>query len=262
MPERGSAPPGAPCWTDLWTSDVQGSRRFYSELFGWEAQEPNEGFGGYFMFTREGVPVAGGMGAMGDLPPSDSWKIYLATPDVTRTLVTAEAEGAEITSPPIPVADLGTQAVFVDPTGAIVGAWQAGTFPGFTVVEEHGAPSWFELYTRDHSGAVAFYRSVFGFEMTAMADSDEFRYTTARNPGGKVELAGIMDARDSLGAGTPSHWITYWEVDDVDVAVHRVTSLGGSLSATPKDTPFGRMATVADPVGASFVLRTGDRLGS
>ena len=59
MPTRDHAPLGSPCWTDLWTSDVEGSRRFYSELLGWEAQEPSPEFGGYFMFTRNGAPVAG-----------------------------------------------------------------------------------------------------------------------------------------------------------------------------------------------------------
>ena len=57
MTTRDSAPIGAPCWADLWTSDVEGSRRFYSELFGWEANEPSPEFGGYFMFTRNGVPT-------------------------------------------------------------------------------------------------------------------------------------------------------------------------------------------------------------
>ena len=32
-----------------------------------------------------------------------------------------------------------------DPTGAALGIWEPGTFPGFTVLSEHGAPSWFEL---------------------------------------------------------------------------------------------------------------------
>ena len=61
MTKRESAPPGVPCWADLWTSDVEGSREFYGRLFGWEAQEPSAEFGGYFMFNRHGVPVAGGM---------------------------------------------------------------------------------------------------------------------------------------------------------------------------------------------------------
>ena len=32
MPTRDRAPIGSPCWVDLWTSDVEGSRKFYSEL--------------------------------------------------------------------------------------------------------------------------------------------------------------------------------------------------------------------------------------
>ncbi len=66
MTTRDAAPLGAACWTDLWTSDVDGSRAFYSQLFDWQAEDPSPEFGGYFMFTRQGVPVAGGMGDMGD----------------------------------------------------------------------------------------------------------------------------------------------------------------------------------------------------
>ncbi len=162
MPTRDSAPIGSPCWTDLWTSDVEGSRRFYSELFGWEAQEPSPEFGGYFMFTSKGVPAAGAMGDMGEMPADNVWKIYLDTDDIVRTIAAAELAGAQIVSPPTAVADLGIQSVLVDPTGAHLGAWQAGTFQGFTVLNEHGAPSWFELHTRDYPAAVAFYRVPLG----------------------------------------------------------------------------------------------------
>jgi uncharacterized protein len=87
MTIRESAPKGAPCWTDLWTSDVEGARRFYSELLGWEAQEPDPSHGGYFMFTRGGLPVAGGMGPTGDGPePTNSWRPYFATDDITKTV--------------------------------------------------------------------------------------------------------------------------------------------------------------------------------
>ena len=103
----------------------------------------------------------------------------------------------------MPVADLGIQAVFVDPTGAHLGMWQPGTFPGFTVLNEHGAPSWFELHTRDHAKAVAFYRSVFRWETNGVGDTDEFRYTTMRDPSGGGELAGIMDASTFLPDGRP-----------------------------------------------------------
>jgi uncharacterized protein len=256
MPNRDSAPIGSPCWADLWTSDVDGSRKFYCELFGWEAGPPSPEFGGYFMFTRDGVPVAGGMGGTGDAPAGDVWQVYLATDDIAKTVEAAEAEGAQILSPPMAVADLGSQAILVDPTGAHLGAWQPGTFPGFTVLNEHGAPSWFELHTRDHAAAVAFYRSVFRWETSAVGDSDEFRYTVMRNPSGDGELAGVMDAAGFLPEGVPSHWSVYWEVDDAAATVARVRALGGSVVMDVEQTPYGRLAAVTDPAGAQFKLRT------
>jgi predicted enzyme related to lactoylglutathione lyase len=259
MTTRSHALIGSPCWADLWSSDVPGSATFYGELFGWEAQEPSPEFGGYFMFTRAGVPVAGGMGEMGEMPANDTWKIYLNTDDVARTVEAAQAHGAEIVLPAMPVADLGIQTVMVDPTGAQLGAWQPGTFPGFTVLEEHGTPSWFELHTRDHAGAVDFYRTVFHWDTNVAGDSDEFRYTTMRSPEGDVELAGIMDSSSFLPDGVPAHWSIYWEVDDIDATIAKLTALGGSVVAGAQDTPYGRMATVGDPAGAMFKLRTGPR---
>jgi predicted enzyme related to lactoylglutathione lyase len=257
MPTRDSAPIGSPCWADLWTSDVEGSRRFYGELFGWVAEAPDPEFGGYFSFRRDGVQVAGAMGDMGDMPANNSWKIYLSTDDIAKTVAAAESEGAQIIAPAMPVAELGTQAVLIDPTGANLGAWQPGTFPGFTVLGEPGAPSWFELHTRDHAAAVAFYRSVFHWDTTAVGDTDEFRYTVMRDPGGEGELAGIMDSSSLLPEGVPSHWSVYWEVEDVDVAVAKVRALGGSVVMDGESTPYGRLATVTDPAGAEFKLRQG-----
>jgi predicted enzyme related to lactoylglutathione lyase len=241
---------------DLWTSDVEGSRRFYSELLGWEAQEPSPEFGGYFMFTRDGVPIAGGMGDMGDMKADNAWKVYLTTDDIAKTVAMAETEGGQVIAPAVPVADLGTQAVLIDATGATVGAWQPGTFPGFTVLNERGAPSWFELLTREHAKAVDFYRSVFHWETNIAGDTDEFRYTTMRDPSGDGELAGIMDGAGFLPDGVPAYWSIYWQVDDADGAVARVRELGGSVVIEPRDTPYGRLATATDPAGAQFNLRT------
>ena len=257
MTTRDHAPLGSPCWVDLWTSDVDGSRKFYGELFGWEAQEPSPEFGGYFMFTRNGVPVAGAMGDMGDdMPANDTWKIYLNTDDITKTIDAATAAGAQIIGTATPIADLGTMAVLIDPTGAHLGAWEPGTFPGYTVLGEHGAPSWSELHTRDHAGAVAFYQSVFHWDTNTVGDTDEFRYTVMQNPEGDGELAGIMDAGAWLPEGVPAHWSIYWEVDDAAATIDRVKALGGSVVMDVEATPYGRLATVADPAGAQFKLRT------
>jgi predicted enzyme related to lactoylglutathione lyase len=275
MPNRPHPPVGAPCWTDLFTSDVEGSRRFYGELFGWEPQAPNDDFAGYFMWTREGRPIAGGMGDMPDLPATNVWTVYLATDDITRAAKTAEGEGAQITAGPMPIADLGSQAILTDPTGAHVGMWQPGTFPGIVDFDvpnapsdptsaslaEPGAPSWFELHTRDHARAISFYRTVFGWDTVAVGDTDEFRYTIARARGEETDLAGVMDASAFLPAGTSPYWSVYWSAPDVDAAVAKATGLGGSVVDPAQDTPYGRLATLADPSGAIFKLRGLSRAG-
>ena len=248
---------GAPCWADLWTSDVEGSRAFYSALFGWEAQEPSEEFGGYFMFTRNGAPIAGGMGDMGpDMQANNTWSVYLSTDDIAGVTDALPAHGAETVAPPMTVADLGQNMVFVDPTGAHLGAWQPDSFPGFSSMNEPGAPSWFELFTRDYTGALDFYRSVFSWKTEVEGDTDEFRYTTVRDPETGNQLAGVMDAAAFLPEGVPAHWSVYWDVADVDAAVANVESLGGAVVDPPTDTPYGRMSTVTDPTGAVFKLRT------
>jgi uncharacterized protein len=256
MTTRDSAPTGSPCWADLWTSDVEGSRRFYSELFGWEAAEPNPEFGGYFMFNRDGVPTAGCMGAMEGVTARDLWTIYLATDDITGTLKAAEAEGAEIVSPEMAIAEIGIQAEINDPTGARVGLWQPKEFHGFTVLGEPGTPSWFELHTSDHARAVSFYTSVFGLETVTVGDTDDFRYTLVKDPLGDGEVAGIMDASRWLPEGESSRWHIYIYVVDPDATVAKATALGGSVIAAPESTPYGVLATLADPAGAQFRLHT------
>jgi uncharacterized protein len=196
---------------------------------------------------------------MADMPADNRWKVFLATDDMTKTLDVADANGGQVVVPAIDIADLGRQAVLIDSAGARVGTWQAGTFPGFTVLNEHGAPSWFELHTRDHAGSVNFYRTVFGWETDVEGDTDEFRYTTLRDPEGEGVLAGIMDGARFMLADEPNCWYVYWEVDDAAAATVRATGLGASVVSDAQDTPYGQLAALIDPTGARFNLRTSPR---
>ncbi len=253
MPTRETAPTGAPCWVDLSTPDPAASRAFYGRLFGWTASEPQEQFGGYTNFLRDDVPVAGLMQAMPDQPVPAAWSVYLATDDAQKTVEAAADAGAHVITPSMPVGDLGSMALLVGPDGAAIGAWQAGTFAGTTVLGEPGTPSWFELHTRDYASALDFYRGVFRWETEVASDVPEFRYTTAKDPSGQ-DVAGVMDATAFLPDGAPAQWSVYFGVDDADAASALVVELGGSVLAAAEDTPYGRLATVADPAGAVFKL--------
>jgi hypothetical protein len=238
---------------DLLTSDVTRAREFYGRLFGWTALEPSPEFGGYFMFTAGGAPVAGGMPVIPEVHgpgASDGWGVYLMSPDAKATIDKAVTLGGAVRVPAMEVADLGTQAIITDTGGGQVGIWQPGTFAGFGEIGtgKPGTPSWFELHARDHAGAVEFYRNAFGWDPQVASDTDEFRLTTIHADGKPV--AGIMDACAYLPEGEAPHWDAYICVADADKALALAAEMGGTVRQEPMDTPFGRLAAVADPAGA------------
>ena len=155
----------------------------------------------------------------------------------------------------MPVMALGTMVVVADPSGAVISGWQAGEHPGFGAFAEPGTPSWFELHTREFDAAVDFYRQVFGWDVHSVSDSPEFRYSTLGE--GDDALAGIMDASAWLPEGAPSHWSVYFGTADADATIARAVELGGSVVVPAEDTPYGRLATLADPSGIVFKLVQG-----
>ena len=249
-------PTGAPCWMDLLTSDTRQAREFYGELFGWAAAAASDEFGGYFMFLRDGAPVAGCMPKITGAPLMDGpdrWGIYLSSDDGKVTVDQALAGGGTRVMGPMDVADLGTQAIVGDPADATAGVWQARSFPGITGFGELGTPGYFELLTRGYRDAVAFYRDVFGWDARAVSDTPEFRLSVLTDSGGET-IAGIMDASAVLGADEPSEWKSYITVADTDAALAAVTRLGGTVVSAAMDTPYGRLAEFADPTGARLKL--------
>jgi predicted enzyme related to lactoylglutathione lyase len=240
-------------WIDLFTSDPGKSRAFYGELMGWTASDPNPDFGGYFNFSKGDSLVAGGMKNDHTAPPvPDHWNVYLAVENAEATVAAATARGAGVIVPAMPVGDLGSMAMIAGPGGAVVGIWQPGTMHGMGVIAEPGAPAWFELHSRDYDASVQFYKDVFGWDARTMSDTPEFRYTTLGE--GEGALAGLMDSSNYLPEGVPAHWAVYLAVESTDAAVKTAEELGGTVLDAPKDTPFGRLARIADSTGATLRL--------
>lgn len=239
-------------WIDVFTSDPDASKAFYTDLFGWAWDEPNPEFGGYTNARLDGVLVAGLMGNHGDSEAPDIWSVYLATDDADRVVADTETRGGQVFVPAMPVGDLGTMAVLADPSGAAIGTWKPGTHTGFGVLAEPGAPAWFELHTKGYEAALDYYREVFGWDAHEMANEPGFRYTTLGE--NEAALAGVMDAAEFLPEGVPSSWSIYFAVADTDAAVARAVELGGSVTDASEDTPYGRLAGLADPTGARFKL--------
>lgn len=251
MARRDTALLGAPCWMDLLTSDPEGAETFYGRVLGWTAAHTGPEFNNYVNFSVGDARVSGMMRNDGSEHP-DGWTVYFATSDAKASVETAVAAGAQVFLEPHQAGDLGTFAVLGDVGGAPFALWQPGNHQGFQVAAEPGAPAWFELHTRDHAAAVDFYSRTLGAQPLVMSDTDDFRYTQLMIDGDPH--AGIMDRAGSLPEHVPAHWQIYFGVVDVDASAELVTQLGGAVLEPAVDTPYGRLAQVADPTGAVFRL--------
>ncbi len=240
--------PGALCWADLSSTDHAASIAFYSGLFGWSAQTPDPALGHYASFLRDGERIAGSMpGAV------DAWTVYVATPDAERTATRVSAAGGSVHAPAMDVMDLGRMAVVGDVGDAAFGLWQPGTHRGFAVMDVPGAPSWFELHTRDYDAVLPFYAAALGWQVQVVSDQPGFRYSTASVEG--REVAGLMDAVGVVPDDAPTAWIIYFACADVDADLARAVELGASVVHGPQDSPYGWLATLTDPQGVTFKLR-------
>jgi predicted enzyme related to lactoylglutathione lyase len=184
--------------------------------------------------------------------PTNAWAIYLQSADIDATCSATEANGGSVRLPPMDVGELGRMAYVAGPDGASIGVWQPGEHPGFLTIDAANAPAWFELHTNDYEGAVDFYRAVFGWDTHVMSDTPDFHYTTYGE--GDDARAGIMDSAGHLGEGEAPYWSLYFGVADTDAALVTVEELGGSVLMGAEDTPYGRLASVADATGARFML--------
>lgn len=233
-------PVGAPCWMDLVTSDVEASIAFYTELFGWTCEEVDSPQG-YRYFLLDGRAVGGVMTNEAEWGTPDAWSVFLRTDDVAATAQAAAAAGGEVLMEPCEVAPNGSFTIVRDAGGAVVSAWQPGTEKGFGALGEPGAPTHFELHTRDFDASLGFYREVFGWD-SHVVDVPGFRYATYGEQGGDVR-AGIMDDAGDAGMPVaPSAWAVYF-AGDATATYERALSLGAEGVMSPEPTPYGVLAS-------------------
>jgi uncharacterized protein len=117
----------------------------------------------------------------------------------------------------------------------------------------HGVPSWIDLATPDPAASKDFYGSLFGWTYDGQP-SENGDYTMANLDGHSA--AGMMPlAPEMTASGMPPTWSIYVTVDDIDTAVAKVASAGGSVMRPPMDAmEAGRFAVIADPAGAVICL--------
>ena len=248
MPIRTSRwPAGTPCWVDLAVPDVPGALRFYTAVLGWSFVDTGPELGNYQIAQVRGHAAAGIGPLMQEGQPS-AWTIYLASDDADATAKAIAEHGGRVLVEPMEIPGTGRMVIAVDPTGAAFGVWQATEMIGAGVYNEPGSLVWEDARLPDPAAAKRFYADVFGYTYRAVegAPTDYETFGTGGDPFGG--MGGLMGGPE----GTPGHWVAYFSVSDVHAAVTAAESAGGSIAMAPVDTPFGRMAAIADPFGATF----------
>lgn len=242
-------PTGTPVWTDLQSLDREAARAFYSELLGWSWEVTGEEFGNYANASAGGAMVAGEMGVQPGAPEMSMWSIYLKTDDIQQATKNIGEAGGQVLVEPMQVGQLGWMGFYTDPTGAAFGLWQPGQHGGFEISGKHGRPCWFEVNTRDAAKARDFYAMLgAGIETNKLEGMDYWTLNAEGQP-----RCGVLQMTEEWG-DLPPHWMVYFAVEDTDAAADRIKGLGGNVHHGPFDTPFGRIAVVADPQGAVFSI--------
>ena len=114
---------GAFSWFELMTPDVEGAKKFYTQLFGWETEDmPMENMS--YTITKIGDEGVGGIMPM---PPEaegtpSHWGVYVTVADIDATAKRAEELGGRIHLPPTDIPGVGRFCLIQDPQGALISA--------------------------------------------------------------------------------------------------------------------------------------------
>jgi predicted enzyme related to lactoylglutathione lyase len=115
--------PGALAWTQLNAREPVPAKKFYTQLFGWTAQDDPmpQGGGDYTTLSRGGQPMGGIMPMPSEVPAQapSHWLSYFATKDVDATVAKTMNLGGKTMVPGTDIPGMGRFAVLADPQGAV-----------------------------------------------------------------------------------------------------------------------------------------------
>ena len=241
--------PGRIIWADLFTSDADVAARFYAELFGWSASRVGANGHVYTVLMNGDRPVAGIVarphpGAAGT---GARWIGYVSVGVVDDVVARATAADGKVLAPARAFPRRGTQAIFADPQGAVLGVLSSSTGDGGDFEPVEGEWAWLQLLVREPAAAAVFYRRVCEYEVSFdPAAASKQRYVLSS---GGFARAGIapLPVDEPARAG----WVPFVRVANIERTTAAAVNAGGrSLVAGREATAGTRFAVIGDPVGA------------
>ena len=110
---------------ELGTTDIGKAKSFYQSMFSWQLNDVEMGGGVTYTLIQVGEGTGGGM--MKQMMPGapSAWLPYVQVDDIRAATDKAKSLGAAIIRDVMEVTDEGFLSIIRDPTGAMLGMWQA-----------------------------------------------------------------------------------------------------------------------------------------
>jgi predicted enzyme related to lactoylglutathione lyase len=245
---------GKVIFVELITPDLAAAKQFYAGLFGWTFRDIQADKKVYAEALLDGRPVAGLF--QRDVPAGrhrqPAWLSFIAVRDVDAAKEIALQHGAKVLFEPHSFPDRGREAVFADPQGAVFAVLASSSGDPPDVLAAPGEWIWNSLITSNPDTDAAFYQTLFDYEVFDLpADEGAQHLLLASDSYARASV-------NSLPANKPNihpHWLNFVRVEDAVKMAARVVALGGRVLVEPRaDRNGGKVAVVADPLGAPFGL--------
>ena len=227
-------------WHDLFTSNLEASKTFYGELFGYQFTDNDhsvtfsnaDGEQGSLVYIDEVL----------ELPPH--WQGCITVQDFVRTAYHVGSEGGKLLS-----TGKGF-VVFTDPEGAPLKAVQGSTDVSVDSKSD-GAIVWDELLCHNVAKQCEFFQLMTGweiFQQELWPAGTSILFTS-----GETTMAGVREVNPRKVQN--SLWLSYFRVSDVQASMEKVQALGGSVVTEVLALPnVGLYAVVTDNLGAVFAI--------
>jgi predicted enzyme related to lactoylglutathione lyase len=253
--------PGKVIWHDLLTNDIEGSKRFYGGLFGWQFDELplTLGMGAsskYLLISHQGKLI-GGMVDVSNVDKeinSSQWVVLMSVADVDQAVADIKRAGGTVLTPPTDLNERGRIALATDVEGALFAVLETRSGDPLDREPAVGEFMWDEVWTSDVDKAADFYKSVAPFELVdkELGNASYKGLLVDEKP-----RAGVL-LNPAAEQGLKPTWVSYIKVQDMSV-LDKVAGLGGQVLLGAENRPIGgQVAIITGPSGAGVVLQTWD----
>jgi predicted enzyme related to lactoylglutathione lyase len=227
--------PNGFCRYELRTTDVDGARAFYRDLFGDD-------------FWTDGIDLGPLPAAAAARGAPASWLGHIGVEDVVPPMYRFLDAGATRLGAPPPNGRDTAGVVLRDPFGAIF-----ALTPAQATGRAAGGVSWHRLAPRVEERAFGLYADILGWTALDRHDLGERgRHVTFAWDGASRPVGSASDV--ARRPHVHAQWLLFFPTPDLERSLARVRDLGG-LPLPPTTTAEGdRVAACDDPQGAAFGL--------